>query len=200
MSIERWEPCMSMQFAVVSFTHDDGADSAFGSARQRDSGAAWTQQAALLVRHHNDRVTLNGTVLGHYVSADEQDHLSQPGAAVGGIVGGLLGLLLGPPASAAGIVVGAALGAKLGPADETEAEPGQLMDDLRSAVPKGSSAIVLIADAAQVDTMLAALGDTGVATRRDLTADELAALTASLRSSPAASPGPRTAGDAAPAA
>ena len=188
---------MGTQFAVVSFSHDDGADAAFGSARQRDPDATWTHEAALLVHHHNDRITLNGTVLGHYVSADEQDHVSQPGAAVGGIVGGLLGLLLGPPASAAGIVVGGALGAKLGRADETEAEPDQLMDDLRSAVPKGSSAIVLIADAGHVDAMLASLGDgAGVTTRRDLTDDELAALTASVESTPAASPGPRAAGDA----
>ncbi len=114
---------MGMQFAVVCFTHDNGADSAFGAARQREPDAAWVREAALLVHHHNDRITLNGTVLGRYVSADEQDHLSQPGAAVGGIVGGLLGLLLGPPASAAGIVMGAALGAKLGPADA--AAPGR---------------------------------------------------------------------------
>ncbi len=170
----------------MCFTHDDGADSAFGAVRQRDPDAAWIGEAALLVHHHNDRITLNGTVLGRYVSADEQDHISQPGAAVGGIVGGLLGLVLGPPASAAGIVVGAALGAKVGPADETEPEPDQLMDDLRAAVPKGSSAIVLIADVAHVDAMLAALGDAGTATRRDLGPDEVAALGASVASAPPA--------------
>lgn len=175
-----------MQFAVVCFTHDDGADSAFGAARQREPDAAWIGEAALLVHHHNDRITLNGTVLGRYVSADEQDHISQPGAAVGGIVGGLLGLVLGPPASAVGIVVGGALGAKVGPADETESEPDQLMDDLRAAVPKGSSAILLIADGAHVDAMLAAMGDDGAATRRDLDAEELAALSASLASAPPA--------------
>lgn len=192
---------MGMQFAVVGFPHDDGADSAFAAARQRDPDAAWTHEAALLVRHHNDRVTLNGTVLGRYVSADEQDHLSQPGAAVGGIAGGLLGLLLGPPASAAGIVAGAALGAKLGPADEVEAEPGSLMTDLRSAVPKGSSAIVLIAEAAHVDALLAALGDAGgAATRRTLDPDELAAIEASVQSAPVASAGPRVEGEAPPTA
>lgn len=192
---------MGMQVAVVCFAHDDGADSAFGSARQREPEAAWTHEAALLVHHHNDRITLNGTVLGHYVSADEQDHISQSGAAVGGIVGGLLGLLLGPPASAAGIVVGGALGAKLGPADETEAEPGDLMDDLRSAVPKGSSAIVLIADAAHVDAMLASLGGgAGPATRRDLGDDELAAIRTAVQAAPVVSAGPRSDGDAPPAA
>ena len=188
---------MRMQFAVVSFAHDNGADSAFGSARGRDPRAAWIQEAALLVHHHNDRITLNGTVLGRYVSADGQDHLSQPGAAVGGIVGGFVGLVAGPPASAAGIVAGAALGAKLGPADETEADPEPLLDDLRSTVPKGSSAIVAIADEADVDEMLASLdGAGGTVTRRDLAADELASITAALETFPAASSGPRREGDA----
>ena len=188
---------MGMQFAVVSFPHDDGADSAFAAARGREPDAAWTREAALLTHHHNDRITLNGTVLGRYVSADEQDHISQPGAAVGGIVGGLLGLALGPPASAVGIVVGGALGAKVGSADETEAEPDVLMADLRAAVPKGASAIVLIAEAAHVDAMLAALpGGGGTVSRRDLAPDELGKITEAVRSAPAASAGPRLEGDA----
>lgn len=188
---------MGMQFAVVRFPHDDGADSAFAQGRARDPDAAWTHEAALLTHHHNDRITLNGTVLGRYVSADEQDHISQPGAAVGGIVGGLLGLALGPPASAAGIVVGGALGAKVGAADETEAEPDALMENLRAAVPKGASAIVLIAEEVHVDAMVAALPDgRGTASRRDLTPAELETITDAVRSAPVASSGPRAEGDA----
>lgn len=188
---------MGVELAVVVFGHDDGADSAFGAARGRHPNAAWAREVALLVHHRNDRITLNGTVLGHYVSVDEQDHVSQPGVAVGGIVGGLLALALGPPATAAGIVAGGALGAKLGTADEVEAAPDLLMEDLRAAVPKGSSAIVLIAEVARGDEMLAALGDVrGSVARRALAVDELAAIEEAIRSTPPASSGPRTEGDA----
>ena len=186
-----------MELAVIRFKGRAAAESAFGAMRERAGDAPWTHEVALLERHHNDRIALYGTVAGHYVSADEEHHVSQKGAAVGGIVGGLLGMALGPPAFAAGIVTGGAVGAEFASPDEVEAEPGALVEDLRAVVPKGSSAIVLIAEPAHVDDMLAALGETdGDAIRRALSDSELSAIEGSLRDTPPASPGPRLEGDA----
>lgn len=188
-----------MELAVARFKGPSSAELAFGEARDRAGDAAWTHEVALLEHHHNGRIALFGTVVGHYISADEEDHVSQKGAVVGGIIGALLGAPLGPPGFAAGLVAGGVLGAEAGNPDEIEPEPGVLVGDLRDVVPEGSSAIVLIAESGDVDGMLSALGDPGADTvRRTLSDAELAAIEEELRSAPAASPGPRKQGDAPP--
>ena len=197
--IEDRELMPEMELAVVCFNGRAAAEQAFGAMHGRVGDAAWTHEVALLEHHHNDRIALYGTVAGQYVSADEQDHVSQKGAMIGGIVGGLLGIPLGPPAFAAGVVTGGVLGDEQGRPDEIDPEPGPLVDDLRAAVPKGSSAIVLIAEPADVNDMLAALGEAdGDIVRRPLSDTELATIEKALSDAPAASPGPRLEGDAPP--
>ncbi len=183
-----------MELAVVSFEGLGGAESEYGTVHKRVGDAPWTQEVAFLEHHHKDRISLLGTVAGHYVSADETDHLSQSGAAVGGVAGALLALPLGPAGWAAGFAAGGTIGAslggdELGASEETEAEPRALMDTLHDAVPKGSSAIVLLGEPADVDDMLAALGEKGASVvRRTLSDAELAAIEEALRNSPEASP------------
>ncbi len=97
---------------------------------------------------------------------------------------------------APGLVVGAAVGAERGKATEVETEPEALVEELRAAVPKGSSAIVLLAEASHVDAMLAAVdGGRAEVVRRTIDGDELKALVASVDATPVASPGPRPDGD-----
>ncbi len=85
--------------------------------RARAPDAAWTHEAALVEHHgHKDQLSLHGTVAGHYVSLDESDHLSQPGAAKGAVAGGVIGTALGGPFGLApGLVLGALVGAERGP-------------------------------------------------------------------------------------
>ena len=110
--------------------------------------------------------------------------------------GAVVGALLGPPGFAAGMVVGAVLGSQGGPPSESDFEPQLLVGQLRDAVPRSGSAIVLIAAPGDVDDMLAAIGDTdGEVTRQPLTADQVAALQATLRATPAASRGPSAQGE-----
>lgn len=141
--------------------------------------------------HHSGRLVLRGTFAGHYLDVDESDHVSQKGAGEGAVVGGLVGALLGPPGIALGLVVGGVIGSEAGTSSDTEPEPQVLADQLRVAVPRSSSAVVLIAAAPDVDEMLAALGEgaQGV-TRQTLTADQVAELEASLSAAPPASPEP----------
>jgi len=100
-----------------------------------------------------------------------------------------VGALLGPPGLAVGLTVGAIVGSRAGKPSDVEAEPEALVGQLRAAVPRSSSAIVLIADPPDVDEMIAAL-DAGAqrVTRETLTADQQTALEASLSAAPPASP------------
>jgi uncharacterized membrane protein len=139
---------------------------------------------------------LRGTFAGHYVDVDEALHVSERGAAEGFAGGAVVGALLGPPGFAAGMVVGAILGSQAGEPTEADPEPRLLVDQLRAAVPRSGSAIVLIAAPRDVDDMLAAIGDTEAeVTRQALTADQVAALQATLNTTPAASPGPSRQGE-----
>ena len=187
-----------MELAVARFNGRTAAEKAFGAMHARAGDAPWTRDVALLDHHHNGHMTLLGTVAGHYVSADETDHLSQKGAAFGGIIGAVLGVPLGPPAMAAGFVAGGVAGAEFAKPDETEAEPEALMNDLRSTVPKNSSAIVMIAPTDHVDAMLAALGDPEAdVVRRTLSDGQMAEIEEALHDTPFAAPAPTVEGGAA---
>jgi len=89
---------------------------------------------------------------------------------------------------AVGLTLGAVVGSQAGKDSEVEAEPEALAEQLRAAVPRSSSAIVLIAEAPDVDEMVAALdaGAQGIA-RQTLTQEQQAALEASLSAAPPAS-------------
>jgi len=111
------------------------------------------------------------------------------GAGEGAVAGGLVGVLLGPPGVAVGLVVGGLVGSSAGAASDLEAEPQALADQLRAAVPRSSSAVVLVAASPDVDEMLSALGDSAQrVTRQTLTADQAAALETSLSAAPPVSP------------
>lgn len=191
---------MAMDLVIVTFHGQPAAASAFGVLRARAGDAAWTHEAALVEHHrHKDQLTLHGTVAGHYMSVDEADHLSQPGAAKGAIVGGLIGILFfgGPAGLAPGLVLGAAVGAGNGRPDEIEASAGALGEQLRSSVPRGSSAIVVLADPSHTDELLGILGENdGEVTRRTLTDEELRVIQAAVAAAPVASAGPTLEGDA----
>jgi uncharacterized membrane protein len=139
---------------------------------------------------------LRGTFAGHYVDVDEALHVSEQGTAAGFAAGAVVGALLGPVGLAAGMVAGAMIGSQVGEPSETDSEPRLLVDQLRAAVPRSGSAIVLIAAACDVDEMLTAIGDSGgEVIRETLTADQAAALQASLSATPAASLGPSEEGE-----
>ncbi|HEY2436378.1 MAG TPA: DUF1269 domain-containing protein, partial [Solirubrobacteraceae bacterium] len=126
---------------------------------------------------------------------DEALHVSERGAEEGFAAGALIGVLGGPPGLAVGIALGLAIGSQVGKPSEGDPEPHALAEQLRTDLPSGSG-IVLIAAADDVDAMLTALGDSGGDVIREaLTADQTAALEASLSATPPASRGPSTKGE-----
>ena len=90
---------------------------------------------------------------------------------------------------------------RVGRPTETETEPEGLVEELRDAVPRGHSAIALLAAPEHVDAMLAALDEKHESVlRRTLTVGQAAAILASVSTAPHASSGPSRAGEAAPSA
>lgn len=181
---------MPLDIALVRFHGDNTAVLRYADAKDRSaSNAHWAQEVGFVEHFHSGHLLLRGTFAGHYVDIDEGDHVSQKRAAEGAVAGGLLGVLVGPAGIAVGVALGGIIGADAGPPDETEAEPVELADKLRAAIPPSSSAIVLIAEAKDVDDMLAALGESAEdVVRRRLTADEEAALQASIGAPPPTAP------------
>jgi uncharacterized membrane protein len=187
---------MRLDVALVSFPAQHGAISAFAAS---PSDAAWKQEVAFVERHRNGRVSVRGTFAGHYVDVDESDHTSEPGTVEGAMTGALVGAIfgLGLPSAAFGFVLGGAVGAVVGKPTEVEAEPETLVDELRAAVPKGGSAVVLLAAPEHVDVLLAELAGTdGEVTRRSLSPEQTAALERELKATPIASSGPSQRGAA----
>src|SRR5208282_1634820 len=137
----------------------------------------WPSEVGFVEHHRSGSLAVRGTFAGHYVDVDESDHVSQQGAAGGALAAGLLGVLGGPPGIAVGLLVGGVLGAEVGPPSDTEAEPRELVEQLREAIPRSSSAIVLSGEAPDVAEMLSALGDSAQdVLRRALTPAEEARL------------------------
>ena len=189
---------MALDAALISFDGVNSAAEAFAAARDRTSGAGrWASEVGFVEHHESGHLVLRGTFAGHYVDVDEALHVSEGGGAEGGIAGAVIGTILGGPFGlAVGTVAGATIGSQVGKPSETDPEPEPLADRLRAAVPRSGSALVLIADAADVDAMIAAFGEpSGHVLRKALTPDEAAALQASLSASPAASRGPSVEGE-----
>ncbi len=180
---------MSLDFAVAQFDGQGTAAERYADAKDRaGEDAPWTREVGIVEHGHNGRLALRGTFAGHYLDVDESDHVSQRGAGEGAVAGALVGVLAGPPGIAVGLLVGMIGGAEIGPPSDTEAEPQALAEQLRGAVPRSSSALVLIAGAPEVDEMVAALGQsTQHIARRTLTTDQVAELEASLGAAPTTS-------------
>ena len=182
---------MSLDLAVIRFDGEGTAVRTYAAARDRSSKAddQWTRDVGFVERHHDGRLLLRGTFAGHYLDVDEGDRISQTGAGQGAVTGGLVGVFFGPPGIALGLLLGLLVGANVGHPKEVEDEPEALAERLREAVPRASSAIVMIAPAPEVDEMLAALGESAQdVIRRTLADGETAALEAALATAPRSSP------------
>lgn len=189
---------MGLDFALLSFDGVNSAADAFAASRDRAGPTPpWTSEVGFVEHHESGKLVVRGAFAGHYVDFDEALHVSEGGAGEGVAAGAVIGTILaGPVGWAVGIVTGATIGSQVGKPSETDAEPQPLAEQLRAAVPRSGSAIVSIADARDVDEMIAAIGDVGAQVmRRALTPEEVADVQASLSASPAASPGPSPEGE-----
>jgi uncharacterized membrane protein len=183
----------ALELAVLRFDGENAAVDHYARARDAafvrgsTEGPRWTRDVGFVERHHNGRLLMRGMFAGHYLDLDEGDDFSQRGAGEGAATGGLLGVLAGPPGIAVGLVLGMFVGAHAGSPDQAEAEPPTLAEQMRDAVPRSSSAIVMVAAPEEVEELVGAVGDGAAETvRRALAGEEVAALEAALGEAPAA--------------
>ena len=100
------------------------------------------------------------------------NRVSEVGTGAGAVAGGIVGALLGPAGIAFGLIVGGVLGSHVSSGRTIEQEPEALAEQLREAVPRSASALVLIAPAEDVTEMLRAVGDSAAGVvRESLTAE-----------------------------
>lgn len=171
---------MPLESVVVSFEGENTASVRFADARdQAGADARWSREVGLVEHFHSGRLLLRGMFAGHYLDVDEADHVSQTGAGEGAVAGGLIGVLAGPPGIAVGLLVGGLIGSQAGTTTDSESEPQELAERLRAAIPRGNSAVVLIADDADIDELLRAL-DAQPQLREPVSEAQAAALEASL--------------------
>lgn len=176
-----------LDLAIVTFRGESAAARTFGEMRAAVGDVAWIHEIALVEHLPSDRMVVRGTFAGRYVDVDESDRFSETGSGRGALTGALLGAAVGPAGFAAGLVLGAILGAETVTPTETEPEPRPLMDQLRSAVPKGHSAIVLLAAPEHVEAMLAAVSDGhGQLTRYQLSPEQTLMVRQALAATPEA--------------
>src|SRR5579863_10564134 len=81
---------VSLELAAVRFQGQTTAVSRYEAARARSGDAPWTTRVGFVERHHDGRLLVRGVFAGHYVYVDEEDRVSQAGAAEGGATGALV--------------------------------------------------------------------------------------------------------------
>ena len=153
----------TLHVGVARFSDIDGAERAFADAHDRDPAADWMADASFVEVHRDGRIVVRGSVAGHYVDLDGEGDVIGPDAGRGAVAGAALGFLLGPSAFAVGLVGGATVGGVVEASHLPRLE-GPAFDAIRERVPKGSSAVVVIATAERVRAMSEALAER----RRDL--------------------------------
>ncbi len=177
-----------IDFALMVFEHTGGAERAYSHVADQASAEPWAREVAFIEHHRRDRMVVRGTFAGHYVDADDDQDFIGPRTAEGAIAGAAVGLLFGPMGLAVGFVGGGAAG---GVAEE-HAGPrlrSALFDELRAEVPEGSSAVLLMAAASEVDAMAGALeGQGGRLVRHRLTPEGAELLRNAVADSPSAAP------------
>lgn len=179
-----------IDFALMVFGHTGGAENAYGAVSGQASAEAWAREVAFVEHHRHDRMVVRGTFAGHYVDADDDADFIGARTAEGAVAGAAVGLLFGPMGLAVGLVGGGTVGG-LSQEHSGPRLRSALFDELRAEVPQGSSALVMMAPAAEVDAMVAALqGHGGRLVRHRLSADGAELLRSAVADSPSAAPRP----------
>ena len=131
------------QLLVIAFDHFDDARSAMRDLRNLEhDGRIRFEDTALVERDPDGTAHVKNEVSG----------TTETAAAIGAVVGGLLTFVFPP----LGIVLGAAAGAAVGAAMDTGVSP-KFVDEVKTTLRPGRSALFLVVKQSQLDAVLAAL-------------------------------------------
>ena len=175
----------ALDLALMVFPQVEAAEHAYAHVSNRAAGEPWLKEVAFVEHHGHGRLTVRGTVAGHYVDVDDHGDLIGRRTAEGALTGAAVGVLLGPP----GLAVGMTLGGIAGGVRESDSTPihhNALLDEFRLEIPEKSSALALMADPRHVDQMVVALeGMKGELIRHHLNSEQTEALVAAVADAPA---------------
>lgn len=148
------------EVGVIAFADTDTAERVVNGLREM--GATHIVQDVSLVEHHK-----NGRFSVHAYS-QETSRGAKMGA--GAVVGTLVGaLLLGPFGMVIGLVGGGAVGASLGGRNAHDLGlSDEFVEELRAALPPGSSAVLIAGEPEQVDELMGHVRKTDAVVAKEL--------------------------------
>lgn len=166
---------MELELVVLRFAEPDTASRAL-SALQSDpmTRRGWLEEAAVLERSGSGRVSIRGTYAGYDSGGIAESDATKTGVAVGAIGGGLIGLVAGPLGILAGFVGGGVVGGAVGSRLGRDTSESAVFEKIKTGLPPGSSALMLLVDTPTVDEVIATFAVTGAElTRQPLAWEEV---------------------------
>ena len=162
---------MPVEMAAVTFNGAHTAESEL-SALRAEQDYPWLDEVAVLEHRKTGKYSVKAT--------DPELYEDESGAGRGLAIGGGTGLLLGLIAGPLGLVfwggLGALAGAAVGSHHHTPFEP--LAGKIKDWLPRDSSALILLAETATTEQLIAAVGDRGThVLREDMTDEQVEQLT-----------------------
>lgn len=131
------------QLIVIAFDHFDDARNALKSLRSIERGGRIRFEDTAVVERDPD---------GTAHVKNEVSATTEAAAVVGALIGGLVTFIFPP----AGLVIGAAVGAVVGAALKTGVD-GDFVDEVKTTLRPGRSALFLVVKSSDADATLAAL-------------------------------------------
>ena len=157
---------MSMEMAVITFDGTHNAEQALSVLRGSQDDA-WLTEVAVLEHHRGGRYSMKATTPDY----GEKGHVG-----AGATVGGLTGLALGAIAGPLGLVFWGTMGAVTGGAAGDTGSTGTfdaLVEQVKDALPRNSSALILVAEPSAAEEFIAAAGADRQVSRQQLTDEQV---------------------------
>jgi uncharacterized membrane protein len=157
---------MPFEMAVLTLDGTHAAEHELSVLRaSRDD--VWLNEVAVLQHHAGGRYSMKATSPNY----GDKDRV-----AAAATIGGLTGLCLGAIAGPLGLIFWSSLGALTGGALGDSRRPGAfgpLVDQVKDALPRGSSALILVAEPSTAEVLISVVGPGARVSRQRLTDEQV---------------------------
>lgn len=157
---------MPVEMVAVAFDGTHTAEKEL-SALRTSQADPWLDEVAVLEHHKGGRYSMKATSPDY----GDEDHVGA-GIAIGGGTGLLLGLIAGPLGLVFWGTMGAMTGGAAGAHEAGAFDP--IVDEVKEALPRGTSALILVAENPTAEKLVSAIGPRGRQTiRQDMTDEQV---------------------------
>ena len=129
------------KFKAVTFKGKKTAMKALHTMEDYSPEYYWIDDVAVVSRSKHGHLRVHSTWA--------QDESGEAGLGWGAVAGGLIGMLAGPGGALAGAAIGGGMGGLLGAAEDVAFDDPRL-DDFAAALDKDTSALIMVADEAEL--------------------------------------------------